>query len=50
MPVIDGDGHVMEPMRASDSVPEKCRPGVTRDSIGLDHVYVGDARALYRLP
>jgi uncharacterized protein len=42
MRVIDGDGHVMEPMRAWDSVPEEHRPRVTRDSYGLDHVHVGD--------
>jgi predicted TIM-barrel fold metal-dependent hydrolase len=38
MRVIDGDGHVMEPMSAWDSVPEEHRPRVTRDSYGLDHV------------
>jgi predicted TIM-barrel fold metal-dependent hydrolase len=42
MKVIDADGHVMEPMSAWAQVPEAHRPRATRDSIGLDHVYVGD--------
>jgi len=42
MQVIDGDGHVLEPTAAWSSVPEAFRPRSTRDSIGLDHVYVGD--------
>ena len=40
--VIDADGHVMEPMSAWRSVPSARRPRVERDSVGYEHVIVGD--------
>ena len=42
MPVIDADGHVMEPMRAWANLPDEHRPRAARDDFGLDHVFVGD--------
>jgi predicted TIM-barrel fold metal-dependent hydrolase len=41
-PVIDADGHVLEPLAAFDACPEEHRLQVTRDDFGLDHVYVGN--------
>jgi predicted TIM-barrel fold metal-dependent hydrolase len=39
--VVDADGHVLEPLAAFDVCPEPHRLQVSRDSMGLDHVYVG---------
>ncbi len=39
--VIDADGHVLEPLSAFAGCPDRYRPGVVRDSLGLDHVSVG---------
>ena len=40
--VVDADGHVLEPLAAFAALPEDHRLHVTRDSLGLDHVYAGD--------
>jgi len=40
--VVDADGHVLEPLDAFAACPEGHRLVVDRDSLGLDHVYVGD--------
>ena len=40
--VVDADGHVLEPLGAFEQCPERYRLRVTRDSLGLDHVYAGD--------
>ncbi len=40
--VVDADGHVLEPFSAWDGVRDDHRPRVHRDSLGLDHVVVGD--------
>ena len=40
--VVDADGHVLEPLSAFDDCPEPHRLHVSRDSLGLDHVYAGD--------
>lgn len=40
--IVDADGHVLEPLAAFDACPELHRLHVTRDSIGLDHVFVGN--------
>jgi predicted TIM-barrel fold metal-dependent hydrolase len=40
--VIDADGHVLEPLEVFAAVPDEHRLQTTRDSYGLDHVYVGD--------
>ncbi len=40
--MVDADGHVLEPLATFDACPEAHRLHVTRDSYGLDHVYVGD--------
>jgi predicted TIM-barrel fold metal-dependent hydrolase len=41
-PVIDADGHVLEPMSAWDGLRTEHRPRAVRDRLGLDHVLVGD--------
>lgn len=41
-PVVDADGHVLEPFSAWDALPDAHRPRVSRDELGLDHVVVGD--------
>src|SRR5438477_378505 len=41
-PIIDADGHVMEPVAAWRDVPERFRPRIERDRWGLEHVVVDD--------
>ncbi len=41
-PVVDADGHVLEPMAAWAEVPEPFRPRIERDRSGYEHVIVGD--------
>lgn len=41
-PVIDADGHVLEPRAAWAHLDESIRPRIETDSRGLDHVIVGD--------
>jgi uncharacterized protein len=37
---VDADGHVLEPWRAWDGVPDRWRPRAVTDDRGLDHVLV----------
>jgi uncharacterized protein len=39
--VIDADGHVLEPFSTWDGLPDDQAVRVERDSVGLDHVFVG---------
>jgi len=41
-PVVDADGHVLEPLDAFERCPATHRLHVARDSHGLDHVWVGE--------
>ena len=41
-PVIDADGHVLEPRAAWAHLDESIRPRIETDARGLDHVIVGD--------
>ncbi len=41
VPVIDADGHVLEPRAAFAHLPDHQRPSITTDARGLDHVTVG---------
>jgi predicted TIM-barrel fold metal-dependent hydrolase len=41
-PVIDADGHVLEPRAAWAGLDESVRPRIETDARGLDHVIVGD--------
>jgi predicted TIM-barrel fold metal-dependent hydrolase len=45
-PVVDADGHVMEPISAWGGLPEAHRPVVTADAHGLEHVSVGGSEIL----
>ncbi|HLX87213.1 MAG TPA: amidohydrolase family protein [Acidimicrobiales bacterium] len=44
--VVDADGHVVEPMTAWASVPERHRPTVHRDRHGFEHVVVDGTEIL----
>src|SRR5829696_9396128 len=41
-PVIDADGHVLEPRSAWADLDASIRPRIETDARGLDHVIVGD--------
>ncbi len=41
-PVIDADGHVLEPRAAWAHLDDSIRPRIETDARGLDHVIVGD--------
>ena len=45
-PVVDADGHVVEPRQVWTSVPEEHRPRIERDAQGYEHVVVGDREVL----
>src|SRR6516162_5835142 len=45
-PVVDADGHVVEPMSAWTELPDAYRPRLTTDAAGYDHVVVGDTEVL----
>ena len=45
-PVVDADGHVMEPISAWAGLPEAHRPVVTADAHGYEHVSVGGSEIL----
>jgi uncharacterized protein len=45
-PVVDADGHVVEPESAWAAVPEGYRPRVSADRHGYEHVVVGDTEVL----
>ena len=45
-PVVDADGHVVEPESAWAGVPDAVRPRIHRDARGYEHVVVGDTEIL----
>jgi len=45
-PVIDADGHVVEPEQAWAGLPERARPRISADGAGYEHVVVGDTEIL----
>src|SRR6516162_600673 len=45
-PVVDADGHVVEPMSAWTKLPDAYRPRLTTDAAGYDHVVIGDTEVL----
>jgi uncharacterized protein len=45
-PVVDADGHVVEPRSAWDGLPDDHRPRIERDGHGYEHVVVGDKEIL----
>jgi len=45
-PVIDADGHVVEPVEAWDGLPQAHRPVIHRDPSGYEHVVVGGREIL----
>jgi predicted TIM-barrel fold metal-dependent hydrolase len=45
-PVVDADGHVLEPLSAWAQLPDEHRPKIVRDSAGFEHVIVGDQELL----
>src|SRR5271157_5897140 len=46
MALVDADGHVIEPMSAWDSLPERFRPVLETDRNGYEHVSVGGKEIL----
>jgi predicted TIM-barrel fold metal-dependent hydrolase len=45
-PVVDADGHVVEPLSCWEPVPERHRPTIHRDAGGYEHVVVGGKEIL----
>ncbi len=45
-PIVDADGHVVEPESAWAAVPARFRPRITADRAGYEHVVVGDTEVL----
>ncbi len=45
-PIIDADGHVMEPESAWATLPDHRRPRIDRDARGYEHVLVGETEIL----
>ena len=45
-PVVDADGHVVEPESAWAGLPDDQRPRITRDAGGYEHVVVGGTEIL----
>ena len=45
-PVVDADGHVVEPPAAWAGLPDRCRPQITADAQGYEHVTVGGTEIL----
>lgn len=45
-PVVDADGHVVEPESAWAGLPDEVRPRITRDAFGYEHVVVDDTEIL----
>jgi len=48
-PVVDADGHVVEPRHAWATVPEPYRPVITSDAHGYEHVVV-DGKEILAVP
>ncbi len=45
-PVVDADGHVVEPLEAWAGLPERSRPRIAADASGYEHVVVGATEIL----
>jgi uncharacterized protein len=45
-PVVDADGHVVEPEAAWEGLPDDVRPRIHADAAGYEHVVVGDTEVL----
>jgi uncharacterized protein len=45
-PVVDADGHVVEPESAWAALPDRYRPRISADRAGYEHVVVGDTEIL----
>ena len=45
-PVVDADGHVLEPISVWAGLPYERRPRIERDATGFEHVIVGDQEIL----
>ena len=45
-PIVDADGHVVEPESAWAALPEPHRPRISADAAGYEHVVVGDTEIL----
>jgi uncharacterized protein len=45
-PVVDADGHVVEPLSAWTALPDAHRPRIAPDAGGFEHVVVGDSEIL----
>jgi predicted TIM-barrel fold metal-dependent hydrolase len=45
-PIVDADGHVVEPLAAWAGLPDAHRPRIHRDPAGYEHVVVGDQEIL----
>jgi hypothetical protein len=45
-PVVDADGHVVEPESAWSGLPDAARPRISADAAGYEHVVVGDREIL----
>jgi hypothetical protein len=45
-PIIDADGHVLEPASAWAALPDQFRPRISADASGYEHVVVGDTEIL----
>jgi predicted TIM-barrel fold metal-dependent hydrolase len=45
-PIVDADGHVVEPEAAWAGLPDRYRPRISADRSGYEHVVVGDTELL----
>ena len=45
-PIVDADGHVVEPLEAWQGLPGRYRPRIAADAAGYEHVVVGDDEIL----
>ena len=45
-PIVDADGHVVEPLEAWSALADDHRPRIHRDASGYEHVVVGDREIL----
>jgi predicted TIM-barrel fold metal-dependent hydrolase len=45
-PIVDADGHVVEPESAWTALPERYRPRIRADRVGYEHVIIGDTEVL----
>jgi predicted TIM-barrel fold metal-dependent hydrolase len=45
-PIVDADGHVVEPESAWHALPDRYRPRISADNAGYEHVVVGDTELL----